>query len=546
MLSVPIDRFLSQLTTIWIDHVNMTTRIREILLYSERNYVPQSKKMPVYDLGLLLFKDELILNPMVKTKLSQELLGTIQRERDGFIIDRDSVRTVLSMLLELGINGANLYEDLFEKQFLEETIFFYRTEIQSFIAQNTCSSCLAKIEDRLQEEARRSQHFLPLSTGRKLNAVVEAELVENTAAVLVAMERSGVSHMLNESKTPDLKLIFHVFCRVPATLEYLRDCFNEYIVSVGSNILLDVTSTKDHTRFVQEMLKLKKEMTSVVADCFANEAKFQTKLKLAFDFVMNKEANTAASYLAMFADEQLKGGFRSLSDSEIEICIDGIVTLLQHVQDKDIFESCYKAYLTKRLMGAKSVSEEIEKQVVSKLKSEYGYQFTSKLERMFSDMNISRLVMAEYKEIVLDRSEYRESVGLDCEFTMLTAGFWPAQCHDDVDLRLPPVLQACKDRFVRFYTSKHNGRRIFWQFSLGSVDVKMTIGKSRHDLNVSLYQVLILYMFNERNAVSYGDIIALFPNVPELEIKRHLLSLLNPKIKILQKLGPGKVSLISI
>lgn len=544
LLAVPTEQFLPRLTLLWTDHVMMSTRIREILLYSEKNYIPQSKKMPVYDLGLLIFRDTLVTHPVIQTRLSTELLRYVQQERGGLLIDRDSVRTALSMLLDLSVHGPNLYEEMFEKQFLEETRQFYRTEIQSFLAEHSCSSCLHKIEGRLQEEARHAQHYLPLSTGRKLDVVVEAELVANTAVILVNMERSGVVFMLTEDKTADLKLIFRVLCRVPATLEHLRACFGDYVVAVGGGIVADVTSTKDHVRFVREILQLKERMTGIVAACFANEAKFQNRLKSSFDTFLNKDSNVTALYLALYADEQLKSGFRNLSDTDIESCVEGIVSLLQHVQDKDIFESYYKTYLTKRLMGGKSVSEEIEKQVVSKLKSEYGYQFTSKLERMFNDMNISRSTMEEFKQLVLDDPEYRESGGLDCEFTMLTAGFWPAQKHDDTELSLPPVLQQCKERFMSFYLNKHNARRISWQFSLGYVDIKMSLaqGRVRHDLNVSLYQAIVLYMFNERESVRYGDIAAAL-NIPEIELKRHLLSLCNPKFRILSKTSSGKVGM---
>jgi cullin 3 len=547
LLVTPSEQFLPLLTAIWGDHAMMTSRIREILLYSEKNFVSQSKKMPVYDMGLLIFRDKLVLNEAIKGKLTHELLRCVAQERAGLIIDRDSIRTTLSMLLELGIHGANLYEDLFEKLYLDETKFFYQSEIQSFLAENTCSICLQKIESRLQEEARHAQHYLPLSTGRKLNTVMETELIEDTASTLIYMERSGVGHMLREDKREDLKLMFSVLCRVPSTLDHLRECFSEYVVTMGGAILTDVTSTKDYLRFVQENLLLKKRMASIVADCFSNEPKFQNNLKQSFDIFLNKDSSLTASYLAMYSDEQLRNGFRSLTDSDIEACIDGVVTLLSHVHDKDIFESYYKSYLTKRLMGAKSISEEIEKQVISKLKSEYGYQFTSKLERMFSDMNISRSIMHEYKESVLDQAEYRSAGGLDCDFTMLTAGYWPAQKHDDSVLQLPPVIQLCKDRFSEFYLHKHNARRISWQFSLGSADLKMTLanGRVRHDLNVSTYQMLILYLFNEQESVSYASIAAAVV-IPELELKRHLLSLCNPKLKILVKASAGKVRSLAV
>ena len=43
------------------------------------------------------------------------------------------------------------------------------------------------------------------------------------------------------------------------------------------------------------------------------------------------------------------------------------------------------------------VSDEAERSVLVKLKTECGYQFTSKLESMFTDIKTSRDTMQEYK-----------------------------------------------------------------------------------------------------------------------------------------------------
>ena len=49
-------------------------------------------------------------------------------------------------------------------------------------------------------------------------------------------------------------------------------------------------------------------------------------------------------------------------------------------------------------LGASAqVSDEAERSVLVKLKTECGYQFTSKLESMFTDIKTSRDTMQEYK-----------------------------------------------------------------------------------------------------------------------------------------------------
>ncbi len=55
-----------------------------------------------------------------------------------------------------------------------------------------------------------------------------------------------------------------------------------------------------------------------------------------------------------------------------------------------MFEAFYKKDLAKRLLVGKSASVDCEKSMLSKLKAECGAGFTSKLEGMFKDMELSK------------------------------------------------------------------------------------------------------------------------------------------------------------
>ncbi len=63
-------------------------------------------------------------------------------------------------------------------------------------------------------------------------------------------------------------------------------------------------------------------------------------------------------------------------------------------QGKDVFEAFYKKDLAKRLLLGKSASIDAEKTMIAKLKAECGSQFTSKLEGMFKDVELSGALQA--------------------------------------------------------------------------------------------------------------------------------------------------------
>jgi cullin 3 len=125
--------------------------------------------------------------------------------------------------------------------------------------------------------------------------------------------------------------------------------------------------------------------------------------------------------------------------------------------------------------------------------------------------------------------------GIELKVSVLTSGFWPGP--PGAPCELPMEIQDCCNRFETFYLAKHTGRRLSWQPHLGSADIKAMMPKSRHELNVTTYQMCILMLFNTHQTLSYQDLRSQ-TNIPLDELKRHLMSLyVNPKAKILVKCG---------
>ena len=87
---------------------------------------------------------------------------------------------------------------------------------------------------------------------------------------------------------------------------------------------------------------------------------------------------------------------QGMSEDDVESVLDKVMMLFRYLQEKDVFEKYYKQHLAKRLLSGRTVSDDAERSLLVKLKTECGYQFTSKLESMFTDMKTSRDAMADY------------------------------------------------------------------------------------------------------------------------------------------------------
>jgi len=102
---------------------------------------------------------------------------------------------------------------------------------------------------------------------------------------------------------------------------------------------------------------------------------------------------------AKFVDCKLRAGNKEATEEELERLLDKIMVLFRFIHGKDVFEAFYKKDLAKRLLVGKSASVDAEKSMLSKLKQECGGGFTSKLEGMFKDMELSKDINIAFKQV---------------------------------------------------------------------------------------------------------------------------------------------------
>lgn len=67
----------------------------------------------------------------VRDHLRETLLDMVGRERRGEVVDRIAIKNACQMLMLLGINSRQVYEEDFERPFLQQSAEFYRVRILS-------------------------------------------------------------------------------------------------------------------------------------------------------------------------------------------------------------------------------------------------------------------------------------------------------------------------------------------------------------------------------------------------------------------------------
>merc|ERR1719273_594501 len=405
---------------------------------------------------------------MVSNHLRQTLLDMIMRERRGEVIDRLAVRNACQMLMMLGIDSCRVYEEDFESQFLKQSAEFYQIESQKFLDENSTSAYIRKVEARITEEGERAKHYLDESTEVRIVEVVEEELIKRHMKTIVDMENSGVVHMLSHLKIDDLQCMYKLLGRVSEGHKIMADCMSEDLRARGKALVEETMVTQTNAIvYVQNLLDLKDLFDSFLVGSFSSDPYFKKVIQGDFEYFLNIN-NRSPEYLSLFIDDKLKKGVKGLSDAEVEQVLDKAMILFRFLQEKDAFEEYYKRHLARRLLNQKSASDDSEKMMISKLKSECGCQFTSKLEGMFKDMTLSNTVQDEFKTHLQNTN--KNVKGVDLTVRVLTTGYWPGQ-NAPPSINLPRIPQDAFDVFKNFYLAKHSGRVLTLQPSVGTADL---------------------------------------------------------------------------
>ncbi|XP_056295831.1 cullin-4B [Pseudoliparis swirei] len=516
--------FLRKIDTCWQDHCRQMIMVRSIFLFLDRTYVLQNSMLPsIWDMGLELFRFYIISDLKVQSKTIDGILLLIERERNGEAIDRSLLRSLLSMLSDLQI-----YQDSFEQRFLEETNRLYAAEGQRLMQEREVPEYLHHVSKRLEEEADRVITYLDQSTQKPLIATVEKQLLgEHLTATL----QKGLTHLLDENRIQDLSLLYQLFSRVRGGVQVLLQHWIEYIKAFGSTIVIN--PEKDKT-MVQELLDFKDKVDHVIDACFMKNEKFVNAMKEAFETFINKRPNKPAELIAKHVDSKLRAGNKEATDEELEKMLDKIMIIFRFIYGKDVFEAFYKKDLSKRLLVGKSASVDAEKSMLSKLKHECGAAFTSKLEGMFKDMELSKDIMVQFKQ----HMQCQNLPGnIELTVNILTMGYWPT--YVPMEVHMPPEIVRLQEIFKTFYLGKHSGRKLQWQSTLGLCVLKAEYKEGKKELQVSLFQTLVLLMFNEGEEFTLEEI-KLATGIEDSELRRTLQSLACGKARVLTKIPKSK------
>ncbi|KAL3749671.1 hypothetical protein ACJRO7_010750 [Eucalyptus globulus] len=540
----------------WDNHKVMVRCLAPVFRYLDRYFIFRRSLPPLRDIGISCFKTEVFEE--IKSKIRDAVIALINQDRDGNQVDKSLLKNFLDVYIECGIEEiqSDFYEKDFEVYLLEETRIYYSRKASSWIGQDyshvedICHSYWSKVEECLKKEKEIISQVLLSRSERKLMEIVHHELFTVYSKQLLEMELSYSLALVKDNKMEDLTRMYRNH-KISQFLEPVAKIFKEHVIAEGtalvsqgedaaSNKASDEISAQQQVLVVQ-IIELHHKYLAYVTDCFSNHFLFHKALNESFRTFLNwgPSGLSSGEMLAIYCDNILKaGGNRKLTDETVEKALGKVVELVAYVGDRDLFAEFYRRKLFRRLLVDQSVDEDREKWILTRFKQQYGPYFTSKMETMVKDLELTKDIKTEFEQYL--SSDKIANPGVDLTVRVLTSGFWPST--KTTDLNLPSEMVKSMEAFTDFFQRRRKNQKLTWIYSLGNCTLNGNFDPKPIELIVSTYQAAILLLFNGSDRFGYEDIKAQ-SNMAENDVMRVLHSLSCAKYKILNKYPSTKTIL---
>ncbi|EEU40969.1 uncharacterized protein NECHADRAFT_103491 [Fusarium vanettenii 77-13-4] len=534
--------------------------IHHLFRYLNRHWVKREideGKKNIYDVYTLhLVQWRRVLFEQVSSKVMDAVLKLVEKQRNGETIEHGQIKQVVDSFVSLGLDEADpskstldVYRFHFERPFLTATKEFYLAESKQFVSENSIVEYMKKAETRLDEEEERVRMYLHQDIAIPLKKTCNQALIADHSTLL----RDEFQVLLDNDREEDMARMYGLLSRIPDGLDPLRSKFETHVRKAGLAAVQKIQSSEgdklEPKVYVDALLEIHTQYQGLVKRAFTDEPEFTRSLDNACrEFVNRNEvckagSNKSPELLAKYTDVLLRKSSTSIEEAELERTLGQIMTVFKYIEDKDVFQKFYSRMLARRLVHSNSSSDDAETSMISKLKEACGFEYTNKLQRMFQDMQISKDLNKEFRDH-LEGVEYTKSV--DSAFSILGTGFWPLTAPS-TDFTPPPEIAAEIERFIRFYKHKHDGRKLTWLWHLCKGEIKAgycKASKTPYTFQVSIYQMAILLLFNEKDNYSYEDMLSATQLSSEV-LDQALAVILKAKVLIMsgptgEKPKPGK------
>ncbi|XP_075000167.1 cullin-2 isoform X3 [Calonectris borealis] len=420
------------------------------------------------------------------------------------------------------------YQEIFECPFLNETGEYYKQEASNLLQESNCSQYMEKVLGRLKDEEIRCRKYLhPSSYGKVIH-----ECQQRMVADHLQFLHAECHNIIRQEKRSDMANMYTLLRAVSSGLPHMIQELQNHIHDEGLRATSNLSQENMPTQFVESVLEVHSKFVQLINTVLNGDQHFMSALDKALTSVVNyrepKSICKAPELLAKYCDNLLKKSAKGMTENEVEDKLTSFITVFKYIDDKDVFQKFYARMLAKRLIHGLSMSMDSEEAMINKLKQACGYEFTSKLHRMYTDMSVSADLNNKFNNFIKNQDTIID-LGISFQIYVLQAGAWPLTQAPSSTFAIPQELEKSVQMFELFYSQHFSGRKLTWLHYLCTGEVKMNYLCKPYVAMVTTYQMAVLLAFNNSETVSYKELQD-STQMNEKELTKTIKSLLDVKM----------------
>ncbi|MED6273887.1 Cullin-2 [Characodon lateralis] len=540
--------------------------------------------MEIGELALDMWK-KLMIEPL-QAVLIRMLLNEIKNDRCGENPNQKVIHGVINSFVHVEQYKKKFplkfYQEIFEGPFLIKTGEYYKQEASNLLQESNCSQYMEKVLARLKDEEVRCRKYLHPSSYAKVIHECQQRMVADHLQFLHGECQNIIRQEKREDDMfcVDMANMYTLLRAVSNGLPHMIQELQIHIHNEGIRGTSNLSQENMPTLFVESVLEVHSKFVQLINTVLNGDQHFMSALDKALTSVVNfrepKSICKAPELLAKYCDNLLKKSAKGMTENEVEDKLTSFITVFKYIDDKDIFQKFYARMLAKRLIHGLSLSMDSEEAMINKLKQACGYEFTSKLHRMYTDMSVSADLNNKFnnfiktQETVVDlgisfqiyvlqvcwedsnkplkeraacveslvssyllnhtcSGQLRFSCGTFWHVFTLQAGAWPLTHVPSSTFAIPQELEKSVQMFELFYNQHFSGRKLTWLHYLCTGEVKMNYLSKPYVAMVTTYQMAVLLAFNNSQTVTYKELQD-GTQMNEKELQKTIKSLMDVKM----------------
>lgn len=483
---------LGEFVVLWEDYSVALQRIGGLLLYF-KNFLVATHRPSVKEIGEHVFCNHILKDADIEQRLSRSVQESVSDSSKW-----DVLREYSKILLYVD-RGA--FFPALEGVYLEVIGAQCNEEGRQQSRTGSVEDYLVWVEKTLAHQEEQAADLLSPSSKMRLRQHILETLIGAGEFYLLFSE-TGCVAMLHQWNFRGIRRVVEAFDKrgnpagvVSVLTAEVKKIATGTLGGHGDNNGISQSSTDEVVEETLRLLKNCETLSSLLPRARSSAVETSPVLKALYDAINNTAR--FPDKLSLYYDVHI----RHADNVSVRQLSSDVLSLFRILRDRDGFEISYRNLLAARIMHAKPETLEIENHFIEQMREECGPAAVSRLEKMIADVKDASS-MQERLKATLASSNY--VLPLEFKVSVLTAGFWPQ--YSALTFVLPESMCTCAGVFQQFYSSRHSGRKLSFQLSLGTVGFSLRHAGRLHAVSAPTPFVCVLNSLNTDAEISVDHV----------------------------------------